>query len=217
MRRAHCRVFAVHGPQVASRRRTGLGRGSTGATRAGRPELRKLAAAQVDLDRKRADLSRARAQVPTGSAQVELGVDQTAILTGREQGSLPVYEARAHIRHPIKSANSSWRPARSSATFMPNSLKSIYASAIRDLCLNWRRGKDGSSLRSSSFASLRTVGADADVLAAAARRTPLFIFSGSNPRFVALDSSRSAPKIIDRPVGGEGGIRTLERSYPLRP
>jgi NodT family efflux transporter outer membrane factor (OMF) lipoprotein len=45
-------------------------------------------AAQVDLDRERADLSQARAQVPTGRAQVELELDQLAILTGREPGSL---------------------------------------------------------------------------------------------------------------------------------
>jgi len=45
-------------------------------------------AAQVDLDRERADLSQARAQVPTGRAQVELELDQLAMLTGREPGSL---------------------------------------------------------------------------------------------------------------------------------
>ena len=45
-------------------------------------------AARVDLDRELADLSQARAQVPTGRAEVELELDQLAILTGREPGSL---------------------------------------------------------------------------------------------------------------------------------
>jgi len=45
-------------------------------------------AAQVDLDRELADLSQARAGVPTGRAQVQLELDQLAILTGREPGSL---------------------------------------------------------------------------------------------------------------------------------
>ncbi len=54
-------------------------------------------------------------------------------------------------------------------------------SAISHLRLNWRRGRDCSqAVHARPFG---TVGADADVLAATARRTPLFIFSGSNPRF----------------------------------
>jgi NodT family efflux transporter outer membrane factor (OMF) lipoprotein len=45
-------------------------------------------AAQVDLDRELADLSEARAGVPADRAQVDLELDQLAMLTAREPGSL---------------------------------------------------------------------------------------------------------------------------------
>jgi hypothetical protein len=72
----------------------------------------------------------------------------------------------------------------------------------------WRRGRDCSSLRSSSSASLRTVAAalQRPKSPSAILSNPLFHISGSNPRFVAATTERSRPTRIERPMAEREGF-----------